>query len=152
MLPLLKLADQAAYRAHYERTLCLGGIVTFDGIPVFFRKDSFEHAFFESSGRRGEKDVFSLERAMRMDWIVPALADGAARRLQGWIKKEQRYDAARCVTVFIGGFLVVIALRLGRDGQLKAQFVTCYPADNRTQGKLAGAPLWTLEECRNALR
>ena len=27
MPPLLKLPDQAAYRAHYERTLCRGGIV-----------------------------------------------------------------------------------------------------------------------------
>ncbi len=57
MPPLLKLADQAAYRAHYERTL-RGNIVTHDGIPVFFRRDRFEHAFFESSDRRGRKTCF----------------------------------------------------------------------------------------------
>jgi len=63
MPPLLKLPDQAAYRAHYERTLCRGGILTHDGIPVFFRKGEFDHAFFESLTRRGENDVFSLVRA-----------------------------------------------------------------------------------------
>ena len=151
-IPLLKLADQVAYRAHYEQTLCRGGIVTHDGIRVFFRKQEFDHAFFESSGRRGENDVFSLERAMRMDWIAPALADPHARRLQGWLKKEQRHDPTRRVTVFIDGFLVIIALRLGNDEQLRAQFVTCYPADARTQTKLANAPFWTLEDCLNALR
>ena len=53
MPPLLKLPDQAAYRVHYERKLCRGGIVTHDGIPVFFRKEDFDHASFESSTRRG---------------------------------------------------------------------------------------------------
>lgn len=152
MLPLLKLADQVAYRTHYERTLCRGGIVTHDGIRVFFRKQEFDHAFFESSGRRGENDLFSLERAMRMDWIAPALADPSARRIQGWLKKEQRHDPTRRVTVFIEGFLAIIALRIGQDGQLRAQFVTCYPADAKTQAKLARAPFWTPEDCLNALR
>jgi hypothetical protein len=152
VLPLLKLPDQASYRAHYERTLCRGGIVTHDGIPVFFRKEEFDHAFFESSGRQGENDIFSLERAMRMDWIAPALADPAARRLQGWVKREQRHDPARRVTLFVDDFLVVIAFRLRRDARLKATFVTCYPADAKTRSKLARAPLWTLEDCLNALR
>lgn len=96
--------------------------------------------------------MFSLERAMRIDWIAPALADPGARRFQGWLKKEQRHDPARRVTVFIEGFLVIIALRMGQDEQLKAQFVTCYPADNRTQAKIARAAFWTLEDCLNALR
>jgi len=150
--PFLQLADQAAYRRHYERTLCRGGIFTHDGIQVFFRKQEFDHAFFESSGRRGENDVFSIERARRMDWIAPALANPDAKCLQGWLKKEQRHDPRRRVTVFIDGFLVVIALRLGGQGQLRAQFVTCYPADVKTQAKLAQAPLWTLEDCLNELQ
>ncbi|NKM64358.1 hypothetical protein GYN07_02380 [Rhizobium leguminosarum bv. viciae 248] len=152
MLPFLKLGDQVSYRTHYEHTLCRGGIITHDGIRVFFRKQEFDHAFFESSGRRGENDVFSVERAMRMDWIVPALTDPQAKRLQGWLKKEQRHDPTRRVTVFIDGFLVVIALRIGPDGRLRAQFVTCYPADTRTQGKVSNAPYWRLEDCLNALR
>lgn len=151
MLPLLKLPDQAAYRAHYERTLCRGGIFTHDGIPVFFRKEEFDHAFFESSTRRGENDVFSLVRAERMDWIAAALADPGARRLQGWLKRERRHDPTRRVTVVMGDFVVIIALSKRRDGHLKAKFITCYRADNSIQ-KILGAPLWTREDCLNALR
>lgn len=39
-----------------------------------------------------------------------------------------------------------------RLSQLRAQFVTCYPADARTQNKLIQAPFWTLEDCFNALQ
>jgi hypothetical protein len=86
-----------------------------------------------------------------MDWIAPALADATAVRLQGWLKHEQRHDPTRRVTVFIDGFVVVIALRLAREGGLRAQFVTCYPADKKTQGKLRAAPLWTLAACLEVL-
>lgn len=151
MPPLLKLADQAAYRAHYERTLCRGGIVTHDGIPVFFRKEEFDHAFFESSGRRGENDVFSPDRAMRMDWIAAALVDRQAPRFQGWNKKRNCCDPTRRVTVVIDDFVVVIALRLTKEKTLKATFVTCYCADNSI-GKIKASPPWTLQDCLNALR
>ena len=145
MPPLLNLADEASYRAHYERTLCRGGIFTHDGIPVFFRREEFDHAFFESSTRRGENDVFSPVRAERMDWIAAALADPGAQRFQGWLKRERRHDPTRRVTV------VIIALSKRRDGRLKANFITCYRADNSI-GKIIGAPLWTREDCVNALR
>lgn len=151
MPPLLRLHDQAAYRAHYEQTLCRGGIVTHDGIPVFFRREAFDHAFFESSSMRGEKDVFSLPRAERIDWIAAALADPDVQRLQGWLNREHRHDPTRRVTVIMGDFVVIIALRKRRDGRLKANFITCYKADNSI-GKILGAPLWTLEDCLNALR
>ena len=84
MPPLLNLADEAAYRGHFERSCCGGNIATHDGIRVYFRRQDFDHAFFESSGRRVENDVFSLVRAQRMDWIVAALADPAAACFQGW--------------------------------------------------------------------
>ena len=92
MPPLLKLADEATYRAHYERTLCRGGIFTHDGIPVFFRREEFDHAFFESSTRRGENDVFSPVRAERMDWIAAALADPGAQRVHQVIAPQRRDD------------------------------------------------------------
>lgn len=151
MPPLLKLPDQSAYRAHYERTLCRGGIVTHDRIPVFFQREEFDHAFFESSTRRGENDVFSLVRAERMDWIAAALADPGAQRFQGWLKRERRHDPTRRVTVVMGDFVVIIALSKRRDGLLKAKFITCYRADNSI-GKILGAPLWTREECLIAMR
>lgn len=150
MPPLLKLADRAAYRAHYERTLCRGGIVTHDGIAVFFRKEDFDHAFFESSGRRGEKDVFSIGRAERLDWIASALADPSAQRFQGWSSRTKRHDPTRRVTVVMGDFVVVISLGRRRDGILKASFITCFKADN-SMAKIQAAPAWSLEDCLNAL-
>ena len=75
----LDLPNEAAYRLHYESSLCKQTIHTFDGIPVRFPKFQFEHAFFESADRSlGDKSVFSLDRARRMDWIVPALTDPSA--------------------------------------------------------------------------
>ncbi len=150
MPPLLKLPDQTAYRAHYERTLCRGGIVTHDGIPVFFRKEEFDHAFFESSGRRGENDVFSPDRVMRMDWIAAALADRQALRFQGWDKKRNCCDPTRRVTVVIDDFVVVISLRMAKEMKLKARFVTCFCANNSI-GKIKSSPPWTLQDCLNAL-
>lgn len=149
--PLLTLTDEPAYREHYERTLCRGGIFTYDEIPVFFHKAKFDHAFFESSTRRGEKDVFSSVRAARMDWIAAALADPEALRVQGWIKKAQCHDPTRRVTVVLGDFVVVIALsKRRRDGRLKGNFITCYKADNSI-AKILAAPRWTRQACLGAL-
>ena len=149
MPPLLNLADEVAYRAHFEATLCCGGIVTHDGIPVFFKKGDFDHAFYESSDRRGSKDVFSLDRATRMNWIIPALSDVQALRFQGWDAKKQVNDPRRRVTVVIDNFVIVVGLRL-RDGNLRGQFMTCYKADNSI-GKIMRAPAWVMQDCLNAL-
>ncbi|WP_295810963.1 hypothetical protein [uncultured Nitratireductor sp.] len=150
MPPLLKLADQAAYRTHFERTLCQGGIVTHDGIPVFFRKSEFDHAFFESSDRRGANDVFSLDRAMRMDWIPAALADPNADCFQGWNSKKRCHDSTRRVAVVIDDFVIVIGIWQRRDRSLRANFITCYQAD-KSIWKIRQSPRWTLQECLNAL-
>lgn len=150
MPPLLILADAVAYRQHFEGTYCRGVITTHDGIRVYFRRDDFNHAFFESSGRRGENDIFSRVRAERMDWIAAALADPTAACFQGWIKKAKRYDATRRVAVVMQDFVVVIAISRRRDGLLKASFVTCYRADNSIN-KILASPRWTMEDCENAL-
>lgn len=42
-------------------------------------------------------------------------------------------------------------LGLNRDDALRANFVTCYQADNSI-GKIRTSPLWTREDCLNALR
>jgi hypothetical protein len=96
MPPLLNLANEAAYRAHYERTCCRAAIVTHDGIRVYFSKDRFGHAFFESTDRRGNKDLFSIARAERMDWIAAALADPAAICYQGWNSKSRCSGFRHC--------------------------------------------------------
>ncbi len=152
MPPLLNLANEAAYRAHFERMCCRAAIVTHDGIRVYFSKDDFGHAFFESSGRRGEKDLFSIARAERMDWIAAALADPAAICYQGWNSKSRSYNPSRRVTVVVQDFVIVIALGLRRDGTIKATFVTCFQADNKSNVKIQSSPLWTLQDFKNVVR
>ena len=55
------------YRVHYEKIYCCDPILTFDGISVRFRKNQFDHCFFESTRRNGIKDEFSQERKKRID-------------------------------------------------------------------------------------
>ncbi len=138
--PLLALAEEAAYRAHFHATYCAGPIATFDGIEVRFRRHQFAHCCFESTRRNGEKDRFSPLRAERLDWIKVALQDGTASRYQGWNKDKRRYENDRRVTVVCGNFVVVIAL----TGTNTADFVTCYVADSPdTLAKIKRSPKWT---------
>ena len=148
MPPLLTLADEAAYRQHYVRTLCRAAITTHDGIRVYFKPNSFGHAFFESSNRRGADDIFSTARAERMDWIAAALADPNALCLQGWDKGTQAHSARRRVTVVVQDFVIVLALTTSRTGVLKANFVTCFKAENSIM-KIRQSPAWTREDYDN---
>lgn len=149
--PLLHLADAAAYRQHFVSRYCRQAIHTHDGIRVYFRQDQFGHAFYESTNRDGAKDVFSQVRAERMEWIGATLGNPAAIRYQGWDARGRRYDPARRVDLLFEDFVVVLGLGLNRDDALRANFVTCYQADNSI-GKIRTSPLWTREDCLNALR
>ena len=40
---------------------------------------------------------------------------------------------------------------LNRAGALRANFITCFQADN-SNGKIRTSPLWSREACLNALR
>jgi hypothetical protein len=138
------------YRTHYERIYCRGIITTFDGIRVYFSPEMFGHIFFESTLRNGDKDVFSTIRAQRIDWIKATLEHHRATFYQGWIKTRRRYDASRRVAVVYEDFVVVIAMKLSREGELRANFVTCYQADNSIQ-KIRSSPAWTRAACLTAL-
>jgi len=147
--PLLTLADEAAYRQHYVNTLCRAVITTHDGIRVYFSASNFGHAFFESSDRRGANDVFSTVRAERMDWIAAALANPNAACFEGWDSRSQSHSPKRRVTVVVQNFVIVLALSTKRNGDLKANFVTCYRAENSI-GKIRQSPRWTRENYDNA--
>lgn len=149
--PLLRLPDVAAYRQHFVHTYCRGVVETHDGIRVFFQQEKFDHAFYESTNRDGAKNAFSWVRAERMNWISATLTDAAAIRYQGWVAKTRSYDPARRVDLLHEDFVVVLGLGLNRDGALRANFITCYQADNSV-AKIRTSPLWTREVCLNALR
>jgi hypothetical protein len=147
---LLKLADEAAYRAHYEASYVRARVSTHHGIPFYFHRDKFDHAFFEATNRDGVKNQFSLPRAQRMDWIAETLREPNADWYQGWVKHKKHYDVTCPVSVAYGDFVVIIRLSKKRDASLKANFITCYDADNSI-GKIRQSPIWTLQDCRNSL-
>ena len=147
---LVHYATPDEYRTHYERVYCRGNITTSDGIRVFFSQTAFGHMFYESTARNGIKDAFSPVRAQRIDWIKATLEHQQATLFQGWDKKTRSYDKTRRVAVVYEDFVVVIAMKLNRDGSLKANFVTCYRADNSI-GKIRTSPTWSRAVCLAAL-
>lgn len=137
--PLVYYGTEAEYRLHYERIYCKETITTFDGINVRFRKERFDHCFYESKGRNRVKDLFSEKRAQRIDWIKTALKDSDAELYIGWDRKRKRHDPGHRVALVVKDYVVVI--RIGNNK--KAQFVTAYVADSAsTLAKIKGSPKW----------
>jgi hypothetical protein len=138
--PLVQYATEAEYREHYESRYCCAVIRTFDGIRVFFPKQQFDHAFFESANRKArDKSVFSRRRAERIDWISAALQDPAADLFVGWDRDKKKYDCHRRVTVVYGDYVVVLSVSRGRTS---ATFITAFIADGATIQKIRSGPRW----------
>lgn len=142
---LITFASEADCRAHFERVYCQGPIATFDGIMVRFRKNNFDHCFFESTGRNGVKDQFSRPRSERVDWIKAALEDTSSELYEGWDSSKKRYDRSRRATIVMGNYVVIIAF----TGIGTADFVTAYVADSparpgrlSTIDKIRSGPRW----------
>lgn len=148
--PLVHYATVAEYRAHYERVYCRASILTFDGIRVHFAPGKFGHMFYESTARDERKDAFSPVRAQRIDWIKATLEHPTAALFEGWDKAARQYDTTRRVAVVYEDFVVVVAMGLKLDGSLRANFVTCYQADNSI-GKIRASPAWSREACLRLL-
>lgn len=140
--PLLTYATTAEYRIHFETHLCALPLKTSNGTPVYVGRSKFNHAFFESSDRAGAKDEFSKSRAERMGWIALTLAEGSAKRVQGWDNKLKAPLPDRCVFSAFGTFVVVVRMGRAKDGSLKGEFITCFDAD-RSFTKIMRAPAWT---------
>jgi hypothetical protein len=149
--PLVHYKSVAEYRSHYERVYCRGNIETFDGIRVYFGAGKFGHAFYESRRRDGRKDTFSQVRAQRIDWIKSTLEHPQAALFRGWDKTTRHYDPTRRVAVVFEDFVVVVAMGLKRDNSLKANFITCYQADNSIK-KIRGSPTWSRLACLQSLK
>jgi hypothetical protein len=148
--PLLNYDTVAEYRAHYERVYCRGTILTFDGIRVYFSPGKLGHMFYESTVRDGRKDVFSAVRAERIDWIKATLEHPDAALFEGWNKDARQYDASRRVAVVYEDFVTVVSMSLKLDGSLKANFVTCFQAENSI-GKIRTSPTWSRDACLRLL-
>lgn len=138
--PLISYETIDEYKKHFIDKYCGNAIETFDGYQVKFYEDMFEHAFFESSGRNGSKDVFSIKRAERIDWIEHVLQDSNAELYMGYDNKKKRNDDSRRVAIITEDNYVVI-IQIIRD--LKAKFTTAYVADSpRTAEAIRKNPKW----------
>lgn len=119
--------DISFYRNIFEVFYCKAPISTFDNILVFFKKDNFSHAFYESRNRRRkDKSIFSYKRANRIYWIKWILKNQNAELYKGYNHKTKRYDNSRRVAVCTDNYVVIIELNKKKD---KAKFITAYVAD-----------------------
>jgi len=133
-------SSEAEYRRHYETNYCSAAIHTFDGLRVYFPKQRFDHAFFESASRRKkDKSIFSMERAKRIDWIKAGLQENTAKLYVGWDRDRKCYSRRRRVCVVYGDYVVVLRMASNRA---TATFITAYVADTLTLPKIRSGPRW----------
>ena len=137
---LVHYSTEQAYRDHYERCYCRTEIKTFDGLRVYFPKQQFDDAFFESADRRArDKSVFSRDRAERIDWIRAALEDAKAELYQGWDRDRKVTDRDRRIALVYNTYVVVLLVRRKRNS---ATFITAYVAGASTIQKIRSSPRW----------
>ena len=131
------LPDEKDYKNYYINKYCNNEIITFDGIKVKFYDQQFDHAFYESSLKNGTKDVFSLERAKRIDWIEYALQNKDNVELyKGYNKRNKSYTISRRVHSIDSEDYVVVILFTSNT---TAKFLTAYYADN-SGSKIKNSP------------
>ena len=134
------LSTPDEYKKYYVEKYCKKGMQTFDGIEVKFYEDQFEHAFYESSNKlKRNKDVFSVNRALRIDWIEYVLKNPKAELHLGWDRDKKRYNKDRRVAIISPENYVVI-IRINSNNT--AKFITAYYADN-SANEIRKMPLWT---------
>lgn len=137
---LVHYATEAEYRLHYEANYCRATILTFDGLRVYFPKQQFDDAFYESADRRArDKSVFSRQRAERIDWIRAALQDNTAEIYAGWDRDKKVVDRKRRVILIYGDYVVVLQVNLRKA---KAIFITAYVANAATLAKIRHGSFW----------
>lgn len=149
--------SEAQYRAYYERNFVkhprYWHISEEVKIPIYFHRDTFDHAFFESTKRDGNKDLFSPLRAQRMSLIQEALTEWSNERYVGWDNKRKSIDITRCVCVRSNdNFIVVLRLGITQNGDIKGKFITCYVPDDSAWQKITSKDRWDYERSLELLR
>lgn len=148
MPPALVFYDSVdEYKRHYKREYCAAKIYTHDNIRVFFRQEKFNHAFYK--GQR--KQDFAKERAERIDWIKAALVSTSSIQYKGYHEDEGVLDYRR-TSLFYEGYVVILQMRLAKDNELVADFVTAWPASKKSKAKIQTSPIWSYDDCVNYLR
>jgi len=136
----LKGKSEQEYRDIFNEVYCKAPITTFDGISVKFYSNMFDHAFFESANNwKGDKSLFSYNRAEKIMWIKETLEDPTAILKQGYIKKTKKHTNSRRVAIVKNNYVVIIRF-IDRD-KIRAKFVTAYEAYNSID-KILNSPDW----------
>jgi len=139
---LLLLPSEADYKQYFVNNYCNNcPVYTWDGLPVMFYPDMFEHAFYKRATRswRAPKTVFDWDRGRRMPWIRDVLQDATIVPRQGYDKATGNHDNSRRVVLVSREMYVVVI----RSDDTKWRFVTAYIIDNNdTYNKLITAPPW----------
>jgi len=138
--PLLHLADEAAYRAHFAATLqgAANTIVTHDGIDVVLHDHDFDHAFSAPAGRWAKTRVFNAGRASYMDWIRPVLEDRAMAQYRRVMPDGK---TRKLVLEPSAPFIVVVQPELASP--TTAAFITAYPVTSvKALAKIRSNPTW----------
>lgn len=137
---LVNYITETEYRQHYESIYSRGIHHTFDGFRVFFSKQQFNDAFFESANRRArDKSIFSRQRAERIDWIGTALREATSELYAGWDRNKKQINKARRVCLVYGDYVVVLQVNRAKQ---TANFITVYIADQHMIASIRQNPRW----------
>ena len=137
---LIKYSTVEEYREHYKEKYCKAPIESFDNLQIYFYEDRFDHAFYESSNYKGSKDIFSIKRAERIDWIERVLKDTTAELFIGYDSLQKNYNNTRRVAIINDDDYVVV-IQLTREN--RAKFITAYVADSPNSAKnIRSGPIW----------
>ena len=139
---LLTLPTEADYKQYFIDNYCSPSpIATWDGLPVMFYPDMFEHAFYKRAAKQwhAAKSNVDFDRRQRMPWIKDVLADSTIVPRQGYDKATGKNDNSRRVALVSKERYVVVI----RDDGKRWRFVTAFLIDNDdTYNKLIAAPVW----------
>lgn len=147
LLPSLVHYDsEEKYYDHFRKMYCDSRkpIYTFDNIRVSFYPTQFKHAFHKSLDRaKGDKSIFSIKRAERIDWIKWALGNQNAKLYQGWDREKRCYTLNRRVCMVDRNYIVIIQFIQLKSSQRKAFFITAFLADSdRSFQQIIRSPAW----------
>lgn len=138
----LFLSTEDEYKQYFVDNYCANSpLLTWDGLPVKFYPDMFEHAFYKRATKawKAKKVCVDFERCKRMPWINEVLQDSTIIPRQGYDKERGKNDNSRRVALVSREKYVVVIRNEGRTWR----FVTAYIIDNiDTYNKLMNAPLW----------
>lgn len=139
---LLFLPTESDYRLYFIENFCnQSPIMTWDGLPVMFYPDMFEHAFYKRASKawKAPKTSLDQDRCERMMWIKDVLSDSTIIPREGYDKDKNVHDRSRRVAFLSKeNYLVVI-----RDDNIRWRFVTAFIVDDAaTAAKILSSPAW----------